>query len=74
MVPHRPSQRRAGMGRVATVLLALALATCGGDSLHMKNSSELAAADDPQVGPVLLGLQDRRLPHPGQILEVVRVE
>jgi hypothetical protein len=35
--------------------------------------SELVAADDPQVGPVLLCLQNCRLPLPGQILEGVSV-
>jgi hypothetical protein len=40
----------------------------------MCHGPELAAADDPQVGLVLLCLKDRRLPLAGQILEAVRVE
>ena len=35
---------------------------------------ELVAADDPHVRPILLCLQDRRLPLPRQILEAFRVE
>jgi hypothetical protein len=34
----------------------------------------LAAADDPQVGPVLFRLHDRRLPLAREILDAVRVE
>jgi hypothetical protein len=41
------------------------------DAPHIR---ELGAADDPQVGPVLLCLQDRCLPLAGQILEGLRVE
>jgi hypothetical protein len=34
----------------------------------------LVDADDPQRGPVLFGVQDRRLPLRGQVLEVVGIE
>jgi hypothetical protein len=40
----------------------------------MRNSSELAASDDPQVGPVGFRLENRCLPLAGQILEGVSVE
>jgi hypothetical protein len=40
----------------------------------IRNSPELLAADDPQVGPVLFCLQDRRLPLTGQVLEGVSVQ
>jgi hypothetical protein len=51
-----------------------ALAFRAGGRAGQHHPSEVVAADDPQVGPVLLGLQDRRLPLPGQILEAVGVE
>ena len=37
-------------------------------------AQRLVAADDPQFRPALLCLQNRRLPHPGQILEAVSLE
>ena len=40
----------------------------------MRSSRELIAADDPQAGPVLFCLQDRRLPLAGQILKAVGLE
>src|SRR5215211_7520016 len=42
------------------------------DSFH--GFLRLIAADDPQLGPVLFGLQDGRLPLPRQILEGVSIE
>jgi hypothetical protein len=35
---------------------------------------DLVAADKPQLRPVLLSRQDRRLPLPRQILKIVRLE
>jgi hypothetical protein len=40
----------------------------------MRNSSELVAADDPQLRPVLFCVQDRGLQLPRQILEGAGVE
>jgi len=40
----------------------------------MRNSSELVAAHDPQIGRVLFCLQHGRLPLTGQVLEGVGVE
>jgi hypothetical protein len=34
----------------------------------------LVDADDPRRGPILFGLQDRRLPLSGQVLEGVGIE
>jgi hypothetical protein len=39
-----------------------------------RTSSQLVATNDPQVPPVLLGLQDRRLSLPGQVLDGVGAE
>jgi hypothetical protein len=49
-------------------------AEVGADWVDVPHIRQLAAADDPQIGPVLLCLQDRRLPLAGQIFEGVRVE
>jgi hypothetical protein len=40
----------------------------------MRSCRELVAADDPQAGPVLFCLQDRRVPLAGQILDGVGVQ
>ncbi len=41
---------------------------------HGGSAHELVAGDDAQLRPVLLGLEDRRLPLAGEILEAVRVD
>jgi hypothetical protein len=44
-------------------------------TLHrIRDLSELAVPYDPQLRPILLRLEDRRLPLPGQILEAVGIE
>jgi hypothetical protein len=46
-------------------------ADCG---FHTSREGARSRREDPQVGPVLLSLQDRRLPLPGQVLEGLGVE
>ena len=42
--------------------------------LKRRSTGRLVAADQPQRWPVLLGLHDRRLPLPGQVLKGVGLE
>src|SRR5918995_1625313 len=45
------------------------------EAAHRRTTTRvLIFVGDPQLRPVFFGLQDRRLPLPGQILEAVRVE
>jgi hypothetical protein len=37
-------------------------------------AGELSAADDAQLRPIVLGLEDRRLPLPWQVFEAVGIE